>query len=155
MTSAAEADKRTSFVRQKVWELIGGELPKATPLNPKVTVVERQTCRIEKVIFESQPEFFVTANLYLPKSGNAPFPGILAPVGHAPEGKAYRSYQVVFQNLARKGFAVFTWDPPGQGERLQYIDSATKRSLYGPTGEHDRFGWPALPAGSTEIQIIR
>jgi cephalosporin-C deacetylase-like acetyl esterase len=151
--SAAEADQRSAFVRTKVWELIGGELQR-TPLNPKVTgVVERQNYRIEKVIFESQPQFFVTANLYLPKSVNGPVPAILAPVGHAPEGKAYRSYRIVFQNLARKGFAVFTWDPPGQGERLQYIDPATKRSLYGPTGEHDRFGWPALLVGSTTTQF--
>ncbi|MFL6350361.1 MAG: acetylxylan esterase [Bryobacteraceae bacterium] len=153
VTSAAEADNRSSLIRASVWELIGGELPR-TALNPKVTgVVERQSYRIEKIIFESQPEFFVTANLYVPKSANRPFPGILAPVGHAPEGKAYKSYQTVFQNLARKGFAVLTWDPPGQGERLQYIDPATKRSLYGPTGEHDRFGWPALLVGSTTTQF--
>ncbi|MGI8962504.1 MAG: alpha/beta hydrolase [Bryobacteraceae bacterium] len=153
VTSAAAADKRASFIRTNVWELIGGELPR-TPLNPKVTgVVERQNYRIEKVIFESQPEFFVTASLYLPKSANGPFPGILAPLGHAPEGKAYKSYQTVFQNLARKGFAILAWDPPGQGERLQYIDPATKRSLYGPTGEHDRLGWPALLVGSTTTQF--
>ena len=151
--SAPQADQRGFFIRANVWQLIGGELPK-TPLNPKVTgVVDRQNYRIEKVIFESQPEFFVTANLYLPKSANGPFPGILAPVGHAPEGKAYKSYQTLFQNLARKGFAVLAWDPPGQGERLQYIDPATKRSLYGPTGEHDRFGWPALLTGSTTTQF--
>ncbi|MGI9075036.1 MAG: acetylxylan esterase [Bryobacteraceae bacterium] len=153
VTSAAEADKRTSFIRTKVWELTGGELPR-TPLNPKVTgIVERQSYRIEKIIFESQPEFFVTANLYVPKSGHGPFPAILAPVGHAREGKAYKSYQTLFQNLTRKGFAVLAWDPPGQGERLQYIDPATKGSLYGPTGEHDRFGWPALLVGSTTTQF--
>ena len=82
-----------------------------------------------------------------------PFPGILAPLGHAAEGKAYPSYQTVFQNLARKGFAVLAFDPPGQGERLQYIKSGTNQSLYGPTGEHDRFGWPALLIGSTTTQF--
>jgi cephalosporin-C deacetylase-like acetyl esterase len=151
--SSAEANERASFIRTNVWELIGGELAK-TSLNPKITgVIDRQSYRIEKVIFESQPEFYVTANLYLPKSANGPFPGILAPLGHSPEGKAYKSYQTVFQNLARKGFAVLTWDPPGQGERLQYINSATSRSLFGPTGEHDRFGWPALLVGSTTTQF--
>jgi cephalosporin-C deacetylase-like acetyl esterase len=153
LKSRAQADRRTAMVREKVWELIGGKLPE-TPLNPtKTGTVEREAYRIEKIVFESQPEFYVPAHLYLPKSANGPFPGILAPLGHAPEGKAYRSYQTLFQNLARQGFAVLTWDPPGQGERLQYIDSATNGSLYGPTGEHDRFGWPALLIGSTTTQF--
>ena len=153
VTSASAADVRISMIRAKVWELIGGKLDESS-LNAKTTgVVDRESYRIEKVIFESQPEFYVTANLYLPKSGNRPFPGILAPLGHTAEGKTYPSYQTLFQNLARKGFAVLAWDPPGQGERLQYIDPKSNRSLYGPTGEHDRFGWPALLIGSTTTQF--
>jgi cephalosporin-C deacetylase-like acetyl esterase len=151
--SAADAKQRAALVRTKVWDLIGGQLEK-TPLNAKTTgVIDRNNYRIEKLIFESQPEFYVTAHLYLPKSGNKPFPAILAPLGHTSDGKAYPAYQTVFQNLARRGFAVLTWDPPGQGERLQYIDPKTNRSLYGPTGEHDRFGWPALLIGSTTTQF--
>ncbi len=151
--SASDVDERASFVRTKVWELIGGELKK-TPLNARTTgIIHRADYQIEKLIFESQPEFYVTANLYIPKSGARPLPGILAPLGHTSDGKAYRSYQTAFQNLARRGFAVLTWDPPGQGERLQYVDPATNRSPYGPTGEHDRFGWPALLAGSTTTQF--
>jgi cephalosporin-C deacetylase-like acetyl esterase len=153
ITSPAVSDERISTVRARVWELIGGK-PDESPLRAKtVGALERASYRIEKVIFESQPEFYVTAHLYLPKSGNGPFPGVLAPLGHTPDGKNYRSYQTVFQNLARKGFAVFTWDPPGQGERLQYIDPGTNHSRYGPTGEHDRFGWPALLIGSSTTQF--
>ncbi len=151
--SDADVNERATFVRSRVWELIGGQLEK-TPLNARTTgVIDRDHYRIEKLVFESQPEFYVTAHLYLPKSADRPFPGILAPLGHTSDGKAYRAYQTVFQNLARRGFAVLTWDPPGQGERLQYIDSKTGRSLYGPTGEHDRFGWPALLVGSTTTQF--
>lgn len=153
MTSPAAANERLAFIRRKVWECIGGRLEE-TPLNASITgTIDREKYRIEKIVFESQPEFYVTAHLYLPKSGSAPYPGIIAPVGHAPEGKAYSSYQTVFQNLARKGFAVLTWDPPGQGERLQYLDAKTNRSQYGPTGEHDRFGWPALLIGSSTTQF--
>ena len=151
--SAEDAEERTSFVRRKVWDLIGGELEK-TPLNAKTTgTIDRSAYRIEKVIFESQPKFYVTAHLYIPKSGTQPFPVILAPLGHSSNGKAYIAYQTVFQNLARRGFAVLAWDPPGQGERLQYIDPSTNRSRYGPTGEHDRFGLQALLIGSTTTQF--
>ncbi len=151
--SPAQATARAAMVREKVWELIGGK-PETSPLNAKVTgVIERADYRIEKVIFESQPEFYVPAHLYLPKGRTKPCPGILAPVGHASEGKTYQSYQTLFQNLARRGYAVLTWDPPGQGERFQYIDPDKKRSLFGATGEHDRFGWPALLIGSTTTQF--
>lgn len=153
VTSPAAATERISMIRAAVWELIGGK-PVESPLRPRSTgIIDRSSYRIEKIIFESQPEFYVTANLYLPNSVNKPYPGILAPLGHTPEGKSYPSYQTVFQNLARKGFAVLAWDPPGQGERLQYIKPGTNRSLYGPTGEHDRFGWPALLIGSTTTQF--
>jgi cephalosporin-C deacetylase-like acetyl esterase len=145
--------ERASFVTRKVWELIGGQLEK-TPLNVKSTgVIERDSYRIEKLIFESQPQFYVPAHLYVPKSGKGPFPGIISPLGHTPEGKVYRSYQAVFQNLARKGFVVLTWDPPGQGERLQYPVPGTNRSRFGPTGEHEQFGWPAFLVGSTTTQF--
>jgi cephalosporin-C deacetylase-like acetyl esterase len=91
--------------------------------------------------------------LYVPKSGKGPFPGIISPLGHAQNGKLYRSYQTLFQNLARKGYVVLTWDPPGQGERFQYPIDGTDRSRYGPTGEHDKFGLPALLIGSTTTQF--
>src|SRR5690242_11937457 len=95
------ADERATFVHKKVWELIGGLLEKA-PLNVKTTgVVEREAYRIEKLIFESQPQFYAPAHLYVPKEGTGPFPTVISPLGHTNEGKLYRSYQIVFQNLAR------------------------------------------------------
>jgi cephalosporin-C deacetylase-like acetyl esterase len=154
LTSSAAVEDRISYIREKVWECIGGK-PESTPLNAKVTgVIDREEYRIEKVIFESQPKLYVTAHLYIPKSGARPYPAIIAPLGHTPNGKLYRSYQTLFQNLARKGFAVLAFDPPGQGERLQYLNSEGNRSLYGPTGEHDRFGWPALLVGSSTTQFV-
>lgn len=153
LSNAKAASDRAAFVRSKVWELIGGPLER-TPLNPTQTgTIERDTYRIEKFIFESQPQFFVPAHLYLPKSGPGPFPGIIAPLGHTNDGKSFPSYQTLFQNLARKGYVVLTWDPPGQGERIQYLVEGTNRSKYGPTGEHDQFGWPALLLGSTTTQF--
>ena len=153
LNNADAIKQHSAFVTEKVWELIGGRLEK-TALNPTITgTVERPAYRIEKLIFESQPKFYVPAHLYLPKAGKAPFPAVLAPLGHAPDGKNYRSYQTLFQNLARQGFAVFTWDPPGQGERFQYLNRHSGQSLYGPTGEHDQFGWPALLIGSTTTQF--
>ena len=68
--------------RLRLIELLGG-LPQPTPLNARVVGrLERGDYRVEKVIFESQPRFYVTANLYLPawKEGHKPVPGFIAPV---------------------------------------------------------------------------
>src|SRR6185437_12581287 len=136
--SVAQMQERAAMVRSKLWELIGGT-PERTPLNPRVTgAIDRGQYRIENIVFESFPNVYVTANLYLPGSGKPPYPAILAPVGHSDNGKAYHYYRHLYQNLARKGYVVLTYDPFGQGERLQYINPKTGRSLYGPTGEHSQ-----------------
>ena len=153
LASQAAAEERSRFLQARAWDCVGGR-PEATPLNPMVTgVLEREQYRVEKIVFESQPRFFVTAHLYLPKAQSQRVPGILAPLGHYPEGKAKPMYQTLFQNLARKGYAVMAFDPPGQGERWQYLNAAGNRSLFGPVGEHDRLGWPALLTGSSTTQF--
>ena len=144
----SQARSRMESIQTRLWDLIGGRLEK-TPLNPRVVgTIDRGQYRIEKVIFESQPQFFVTANLYVP-AGRPPFPGIITPLGHAGNGKAYRSYQHLFQMLARQGYMVLAYDPIGQGERQYYLDPRTGMSKYGPTGEHDQAGRPLLLLGSS------
>ena len=77
--TAADSAKRRDYIRARITAAVGG-FPARTPLNPRtVAIIDRPDHRVEKVIFESQPGFFVTANLYLPKSGSAPFPAILFP----------------------------------------------------------------------------
>jgi cephalosporin-C deacetylase-like acetyl esterase len=151
LRTAEQAQERLRMLRARVWELIGGPLER-TPLNPRTAgTIERTTYRIEKVIFESQPLVYVTAHLYVPSVGQAPFPGILAPLGHASNGKAYRNYQYLFQTLARKGYVVLAFDPFGQGERHQYF-ARTGKPRYGPTGEHSQAGRPLLLLGATFAQ---
>jgi cephalosporin-C deacetylase-like acetyl esterase len=148
MRSEADVKARIESVRAKVWSLIGGQFEK-TPLKPKtVGTIDRADYRIEKVIFESRPEVFVTANLYLPKKHKPPYPGIIVPLGHSDNGKSFYYYQYVSQSLARKGYAVLPFDPFGQGERKQFLDPRTGKGLYGPTGEHDQVGRPMLLFGS-------
>ena len=147
--SKAQLQERITLVRSKLWELIGG-MPEKTPVNARVTgTLDRGPYRIENIIFESFPGVHVTANLYLPTSGKPPYPAILAPVGHSDNGKAYHYYQHLYQNLARQGYVVLSYDPFGQGERLQYIDPKTGRSLYGPTGEHSQAGRPMVLMGES------
>lgn len=111
-----------------------------TPLRPVIAGrLERDGYTIENVIFESQPGFHVTGNLYLP-DGEGPFPGILHPCGHTDNGKAAVVYQKVNHLLVQNGFVVLCYDPIGQGERKQLLDPKTGKSLARPTSEHQVLG---------------
>ena len=140
---------RTETVRSQLWKLLGGR-PEETPLNPKITgVVERNGYRIEKLVFESMPGIYVTANLYIPTTGKPPFPAILAPLGHSDNGKAAMRYQYTYQTLARKGYIVLTWDPFGQGERIQYLQPGTNHTRFHQISmEHTQAGRPMVLFGN-------
>jgi len=151
--SPAEMQARQGKVRSGVWDLIGGPLEKA-PLNPRtVGILRGSGYRVERIVFESLPQVFVTANLYLPDSSKPPFCGILSPLGHYWEGKMAPDYQCLYQNLARYGYVVLAFDPFGQGERQQFLDPKTCRSVYHqPTDEHDAAGRPLILLGTTFAQ---
>ncbi|MCL4394372.1 MAG: acetylxylan esterase, partial [Chloroflexi bacterium] len=119
------------------------------PLNARVVgALERDGYRIEKIVFESQPKFYVTANLYLPKTGRPPYPAILFPEGHEAGAKAHEAWQQVLASFAKKGFVGLTWDPLGQGERVQFYDEDLEDSkLSGSTVEHSMLGIQCLLAG--------
>ncbi|WP_437200724.1 alpha/beta hydrolase family protein [Planctomicrobium sp. SH664] len=133
-----DAEKYVLSARARARDCFG--LPhEKTPLNPRVmAVIERDQYRIENVIFESRPDFYVTANLYLPIGRSHPVPGVVASCGHSANGKAGASYQSFAQGLARLGYACLIFDPIGQGERLQYPDKPLRS---GPgVDEHLRVG---------------
>lgn len=139
---------RKAQIRNQLLEVLGG-LPERTPLNARIVgALERPNYRIEKVVFESQPGFFVTGNLYLPKQGAPPYPGVLFPLGHEPGGKAYPIWQQMLGALAQKGYVALTWDPVGQGERTQLWDDDLGRpKLLGSTLEHTVIGIQCLLLG--------
>jgi cephalosporin-C deacetylase-like acetyl esterase len=120
LKTKADAEGYVRDVRKKIAECFG-PFPKKTPLNPRVTgKVERDAYTIEKVIFDSRPDFPVTANLYVPKGRKFPLPGVVGTCGHSTNGKAAEPYQSFAQGLARMGYVVLIYDPIGQGERVQY-----------------------------------
>ncbi len=142
----AEARARQAKVRARILELIGGLPDYNGPLNAKVTgTIQKPHYTIEKVIFESLPQFYVTANLYRPNAAGH-YPGVLFPMGHWDQGKA--AAQRIAANLAVKGFVVLAYDPVGQGERFQQYDRRLKASLAGgTTDQHFQAGAQAILAG--------
>ena len=144
--TAAEAEAYIRDVRGKI-QLSFGPWPEKTPLNPRVVkVIEHDTYKIENIIFESRPNFLVTANLYIPKGRRFPLPGVVGTCGHSVNGKASEFYQSFAQGLARLGYVVLIYDPIGQGERLQYPDENLKSKIGGPVQEH-------LCAGNHQVLV--
>ena len=93
LRSRRDAEAYVREVRQKIQQSFG-PWPEKTPLNPRITgVVERDAYKIEKIIFESRPNFPVTANLYLPTGRQFPLPGVVGTCGHSTDGKANVAYQ--------------------------------------------------------------
>jgi dienelactone hydrolase len=131
-----DAEGYVREVRAKIQQCFG-PWPEKTPLNPRITgVVERDTYTIEKVIFESRPNFPVTANLYLPKGRKSPAPGVVGVCGHSTNGKGEGAYQSFAQGLARMGYVCLIFDPIGQGERLQYVTGELKPRIGVGVREH-------------------
>jgi dienelactone hydrolase len=136
LKTKADAEAYVVRVRKQIRAAFG-PFPEKTPLNPHVTgVVDRETYRVEKVIFESRPGFLVTGNLYLPKGRKFPLPAVVGACGHSDNGKADVAYQSFCQGLARMGYVVFIFDPIGQGERLQYPDAQLKSRIGAGVPEH-------------------
>ena len=86
--------------------------PPKTPLNPRVTrTIDRGDYTIELVAFESLPQVYVTANLYLPKTRAARVPGIIYVCGHAFSDSGNKtSYQRHGISFARNGYAAIILD---------------------------------------------
>jgi cephalosporin-C deacetylase-like acetyl esterase len=147
--SQAEAARRRQLVRQKVLALIGGLPNYHGPLNTRPAgTLNHEDYRIEKVIYESLPRFYVTANVYVPQHGAPPFPAVLLPLGHWEGGK--EGDRQIAVGLARKGFVVLEYDPIGQGERKQYWDPEIEASrVGGSTDEHSHANGQTLLIGDS------
>lgn len=108
-------------VRERAVASFGG-FPGRTPLNARVMgVLKRDGYRVEKLLCESRPGFFVTGHVYVPESTDfkPPYAAVLVPCGHTEEGKLGRGYQYSGVLLARAGFVGLVFDPVDQGERKQ------------------------------------
>ena len=155
LTTPDAVRERQRWVRETFWQLVGG-MPERAPLNPRVTgKFERDGYRVENVVYESQPNFHLSANLYVPTTGRAPYPGVLFQMGHSTNGKANVGYQKCCQGLARLGYVVLAFDPMGQGERTYYPGPVASRTRLpgGADDEHTVPGKQMLLIGDSSVRL--
>ncbi len=136
--SRANPLRRQLLVSLGLWPV-----PAKTSLNPVVHGrVTFPDYSVEKVYFESMPGFFVTGSLFRPQGKYGPFPAVLCPHGHWPNGRFYdcgrdgvraqivqgaERFEDAGRNplqsrcvqLARMGCVVFHWDMIGYADSQQ------------------------------------
>ena len=136
--TAADVRARNQFVLAKVREMAGPP-PEHSPLTARTTrTIERSGYRIENVLFQSQPDYWIAANVYVPTGTPGPFPAVVLQRGHFDPVRMSPDYQQLHYDLVKNGFVVLAYDSIGQGERRQYYESGAEQfdELLSPTLEH-------------------
>jgi hypothetical protein len=155
--SLPDWQQRQQWIKETLHNIVG-PFPQKTPLNAKVVrELKKDTYRVEHITFESQPQFFVTASLFIPSSlkKREKAPAIIYCSGHHNAGYRSEVYQHVILNLVKKGFIVLAFDPVGQGERLEYFEEKSSKSVVGgPTKEHSYPGTQAFITGSSQARYM-
>lgn len=151
LRTSRDLDAYRKAMRRSFVESLGGLPPSDTPLNPRVVgTIQEPGLRIEKVIFESRPKVYVTANLYVPNGITAPRGAVLFLCGHHEQAKHAGEYQIVCRYLAAAGLVVLAQDPVGQGERISYYEKTLGgTTVRWGTLEHDYTGSQCLAVGDT------
>ena len=94
-----------------------GAWPEPPPLEPRILgTIEREGYRVEKLIFQTLPGVWMTANAYVP-ARSGPRPAILHVHGHWPGAKQDPVVQARCIGSVRQGHFVLTVDAFGAGER--------------------------------------
>jgi len=110
--------------RRQYMEMMGlSEVPAdksdRPPLNVRVSGrAEREGYRVEKLYYESLPELYVTANLYVPTDLKEPAPGVIYVCGHSATQKV--RYQPFPRRFAQLGFVALVVETVQLGEVRGY-----------------------------------
>ena len=115
--SLDEWRKKRVEIRKRLLKAWGGFPRDPCPLNPQILeTLQRDGYRVEKIIFQTMPEVWMTANAYVPdRTGRLPC--VLCVHGHWPEAKQDPHVQSRCIGLAKLGFFVLAVDAFGAGER--------------------------------------
>jgi len=128
-------------------------LPPKTPLNARITDRrELDGYVLEKVVLETYPGFFLAGNLYRPLNrGKGPFPAVLNPHGHWPEGRLVDtelgSIRARCITQARMGMVALAIDMVGYADTMQFSTAPKdmgKHKLYGMKPEDQLWGFSLM-----------
>jgi cephalosporin-C deacetylase-like acetyl esterase len=115
--TAEEWQRQRQELRAKLLAAWGGFPDQPCPLEPKVLgTLQRDGYRVEKLIFQTRPGIWMTANAYVPDR-KGKLPAILMVHGHWKGAKQDPVVQTRCIGAAKLGFFVLCVDAFGAGER--------------------------------------
>src|ERR1043166_4065601 len=110
---------RRNDLRRAMLDAMGPVPEKDCPLEPRVLgVLKRAGYRIERLIFQSRPDGWVTANMYTPDPAKDKLPAVLVVHGHWAGARRDPVVQARCLGLVQLGFVVLAVDAFGAGERF-------------------------------------
>lgn len=114
ITSVEQWEKRKAETRRALERMLWHDMswPRTPPPARMTHRQEFSEYRLENLVIETAPKIFLTANLYLPRAGNGPFPVILYQCGHA--NKSYYARHGAW--FASHGIAALVMDNIEMGE---------------------------------------
>lgn len=113
--SLAEFETLRTARKKELMRCLGLDpMPAKTPLNARMTgTIQRNGYRIEKVVFESRPNFFVTAHVYVPNTIRGKLPVVMNVNGHWAHKKNEDRIQLRAAFQATQGYIAIAIDSPG------------------------------------------
>jgi hypothetical protein len=124
--SKAQWDQRATHLRRHILASTGlWPMPPKYGLSPRLGGrIEHRDYVVEQVYFQSYPGFYVTGNLYRPRStAGERVPAVLTPHGHWATGRLANEKNGSVPgrciNLARQGYVVFAYDMIGYNDSIQ------------------------------------
>jgi cephalosporin-C deacetylase-like acetyl esterase len=114
ISTVPQWEQRKSQTRKALEKMLWHDLrwPATAPSATVAYSEDRADYRLENLIIETAPKLFLTANLYLPRTGKAPYPVVLYQCGHANKNYYWRHGAW----LAAHGIAALVMDNIEMGE---------------------------------------
>jgi dienelactone hydrolase len=142
----AEWATRKKRLREAISASMGPTPDKPCELSPKVVgTLKRAGYRIEKLLFQSRPDVWVTGSLYVPDGLAGKAPAVLAVHGHWAFARRDPVVQARCLGLVKLGFVVLAVDAFSAGERHPTV---AKGSYHGAL-----LGGTLWPAGLTLLGV--
>jgi len=132
INSPEKIEAERARLRKEFLFMIGLDpLPPRTPLHTEIVrTIEKKEYSVEVLHFQSLPGFYVTANLYKPKKGRPPYPGVIWGPGHSSHlygAKALRQNYAI--PWVRNGYVCMVVDPIQVAEVLGVHRGVSGKSL--------------------------
>jgi dienelactone hydrolase len=142
----AEWDARKGRLRDAMFAAMGPFPEKPCELSPKVVgTLKRPGYRIEKLLFQSRPDVWVTGSVYVPDGLSGKAPAVLVVHGHWAFARRDPVVQARCLGLVKLGFVVLAVDAFSAGERHPVV---AKGSYHGAL-----LGSTLWPAGLTLLGV--